>query len=314
MLNWTPILALAAGLTLSPALPAEQTPGAAPHPPGALGPGREARPGQETPPGALETASTKPARSRVLEAWGSRSGARFLWAQAGGQVGETRLSLRPVPATSPEAPPGVQLETTFSYDRQGVRKEAERTTQVDAQGGWIAYRERIDLSALRGFASHRECKIERKAPGRLEVRFSNNGKDEPPGSIETTPGSHIATSDSVEHWALLAADLPRDRETYQTLILYPELTRAYEVTFRKVGHETLAVAERRLEADRYSFTTPARDLKGDIWIDERGRLLQITFPGSKPELSLRVTLVDEGAATAPGVAAPEATAPATPPR
>jgi len=41
---------------------------------------------------------------------------------------------------------------------------------------------------------------------------------------------------------------------------------------------------------RYDFQSTGNELKGGIWIDREGRLVQVEFPNSSPENALKVIL------------------------
>jgi hypothetical protein len=62
------------------------------------------------------------------------------------------------------------------------------------------------------------------------------------------------------------------------------------VTFRSRGKDELAVGERKIEARRYSFRSRDNRLNGLLWLDGKGRMVQMEYPAS----GLRVILATRG--------------------
>jgi hypothetical protein len=226
-----------------------------------------------------------PALQGLASLWQSEKEHRFVWVVNGQKVGETRFTVRR--GAGKEG--GYEVEASRSHDRQGISTRARATTRFLDGGKPVQFEEILDLQAPRNSRSHKETRIE-FTEGKARVRYSNNGKDEAPITFDLPRGVFLTASDAVEHWVILAAEIPRAAQKHEAKLLYPDHSKILDVTFERAGAEKLKVGSEQIETTRYSFHTARGEMKGSVWLDGRGRLLQIEFPGTSKDLTLRVTL------------------------
>ncbi|HVR76568.1 MAG TPA: DUF6134 family protein [Planctomycetota bacterium] len=221
--------------------------------------------------------------------WALEKEHRFVWALKGEKVGETRFTVR----RGAKSEGGYEVEAHRSHDRQGISTRARSTTRFLDGGKPLRFEETLDLRAPRNSRSHKETRID-FADTKARVRYSNNGKDEEPITLDLPRGVFLTASDAVEHWVILAAEIPRAALKHEAKLLYPDHSKILEVTFERAGTEKLKVGPEEIEATRYSFRAAHGEMNGSVWLDGRGKLLQIEFPGTSRELTLRVTLASGG--------------------
>jgi uncharacterized protein DUF6134 len=124
------------------------------------------------------------------------------------------------------------------------------------------------------------------------VTYIPNRKTESPirHDLELPQDAFLYANQAVEHWAIFASRIPADAEKQSLRLYYPDFSKVFDVTFRKRGEETLRIGATDVPVRRYDFQSSGNELKGGIWIDREGRLVQVVFPNTSPETALRVVL------------------------
>jgi hypothetical protein len=132
--------------------------------------------------------------------------------------------------------------------------------------------------------------------GKARVKYVQNGREESPAvsEIDCPEGTYLFASQAVEHWAIFLARLPPDGRSHALKILYPDFKKVLDVSFEPKEKEALGVAGDRIETTPYAFRSQDGQLRGSVWVDDRGRLVQIEFPAPIPGTPpLRVVLAGE---------------------
>jgi hypothetical protein len=241
--------------------------------------------------GALGQAPPTPAVPDTAMPWSMKVEHRFVWVQSGSKVGETRIHLEEAggAAAKTAGSMALLLKASRTYDRQGMSQQASSTTTARLDGMVLQYQERLEVSALKGKRAHQETSFE-VSGNKLKVTYTRDETRQPTSEVDLPPGSMVVGNQALEHWLLVAMRLPRDGKPHEVQMYYPDFARVLSVTFRERGQEEIKVGSKQCAATRYAFSSKEKDLRGSLWVDSKGRLLQIQFPNlATPELSLTVT-------------------------
>jgi hypothetical protein len=226
---------------------------------------------------------------------------RYIWLRDGQKVGETVFRLEaegraaPTPGASkaPEgtSPPSYLLTASRTYDRDGFSQRGAGKTRIRPDGTPLAFEESLDTSTIQNLSAHQETSI-RFESGRALVTYVPNQKTEAAvrQDLELPRDAFLYANQAVEHWAIFASRIQAEPEKQSLRLFYPDFSKVFEVTFRKTGEETLRIGTTDIEARRYAFQSNGNELKGGIWLDRDGKLVQVEFPNSSKETAVRVVL------------------------
>lgn len=241
--------------------------------------------------GILAQASGKP---EVAFGWKLGVEHRFVWVQNGEKVGETLFQLD---SAAPQAREGegrvaaalYRISARRRYERAGISQRGKGTTTVHGDGTPVKFEESLEVGALENKKAHQETVLE-FSNAKAHLSYVQGGKKQPPLDLEVPKGTFLTASQAIEHWAILLSSLPPGCEQHQLKVFYPDFGKLMDVIFRKSGAEKLKTGQGEVEATRYSFASEGNSLRGSVWTDASGRLLQMEFPNPSKDLSLRVTL------------------------
>lgn len=239
-------------------------------------------------PSAKRAAVTPPA---VLP-WKTGTEHRYVWLQGAEKVGETRFRIREIVE---DGRPAYEIETSRTYDHEERSQSATSTTSIRPDGSPLRFSESCHMSAVRTLRAHQSTEIT-VAGGKALVTYVQNRREETRvrQEIECPDGAYLFASQAVEHWAIFLARLPRDGEDHVLKILYPDFKKVLDVTFEPQEKEALLLGAQRIETTPFRFRSEDGQLRGSVWVDGAGRLVQIEFPASIPGARpLRVVLAPE---------------------
>lgn len=236
-------------------------------------------------------AAKEPAKAFNLP-WKLDTSYRYLWLRQSQKVGETRFKIQAVREGGDSA---YTLTATRSYERDGATHRSEEKTTFLADATPLKFEETLDFTTVKNLHAHQVTTIEFVKQW-AKVKYVQNGKEAEPllQTVELPPGTFLFGSQAVEHWALFVAKLPQNLEKHKVNLFYPDFQKVLEVTFQKSGTEKLIVGKLEVETSRLTFRSEAKELQGSVWIDSKGRLIQVEFPSATAkELSLRVVLAED---------------------
>jgi len=213
---------------------------------------------------------------------------RYLWIRDGRKAGETRFGLE----EHVKDDPYYVLTATRTYDWDGSSQRARSTTTVRRNGQPIAFDEALEMSGLKNLKAHQVTEV-RFQEGKARVKYVLNGKEDATRrhEFEVPAEAFLYGNQAVEHWALFAAKLPRTEGRHVLKLFYPDHARVLAVSFERSGEEKLKLGTDDASAVRFRFECPEVKLKGSIWLDPEGRLLQVEFAGADDKSPvLRVVL------------------------
>jgi hypothetical protein len=231
---------------------------------------------------------------------------RYLWLRDGKKVGETVFRIEAEQGTPREAPKVLDtsaaaagslppsayvLTSERTYDRDGFSQRGSGKTRIRPDGTPLSFEESLDTSTVKNASAHQETSI-RFEGGRALVTYIPNRKTESPirHDLELPQDAFLYANQAVEHWAIFVSRIPADAEKQSIRLYYPDFSKVFDVTFRRKGEETLRIGATEVPVRRYDFQSSGNELKGGIWIDREGRLVQVEFPNTSPQTALRVVL------------------------
>jgi len=242
------------------------------------------------PAAASDTAAPKVSPAPLP--WQLGAGHRYVWIRDGEKVGETQFRIEEAVENDQ---PVYKVKAKRTYDHLGSSQRGEELTILSREGVPLRFDESLDVGMIGGLQAHQQTSV-RMEEGKARVRFVSNGRDDKPAlrESEIPPGTFLIGSQAVEHWAVFAARFPADVKTHKVNLFYPDFNKVFEMTFQLVGKEALDVKGQKMETSRYAFQSPEKDLRGDIWLDAKSRLIQIEFPpATDKQKPLRVLLVPD---------------------
>jgi len=230
---------------------------------------------------------------------------RYLWLRDGKKVGETTFRIEAeqgvgqeslkvldnsVPA-GPKPPSAYVLTSQRTYDRDGFSQRGSGKTRIRPDGTPLSFEESLDTSTIKNLSAHQETSI-RFEGGKALVTYIPNRKTESPirQDLELPADAFLYANQAVEHWAIFVSRIPAEAEKKSLRLYYPDFSKVFDVTFRKMGEETLRIGTVDIPVRRYAFQSSGNELNGGIWIDHEGKLVQVEFPNSSRETALRVIL------------------------
>jgi len=230
---------------------------------------------------------------------------RYLWLRDGKKVGETTFRIEAEQGGGQEAPKVLEssspanprppsayvLTSQRTYDRDGFSQRGSGKTRIRPDGTPLSFEESLDSSTIKNLTAHQETSI-RFEGGKALVTYVPNNKTESAvrQDFEIPPDAFLYANQAVEHWAIFVSRIPAEAEKQSLRLYYPDFSKVFDVTFRKTGEETLRIGATDIPVRRYSFQSSGNELRGGIWIDREGRLVQVEFPNSSRETALRVIL------------------------
>ena len=212
---------------------------------------------------------------------------RYLWLKGRQKVGETILRFQQVPHKGEQA---YVLDAVRRYDHEGISQRSRGTTIVNRLGLPLRFEESANLSTVQGARTSQKTEIDFNGET-AHVTTQHNGQGSRVERDIATPKqpTYLYANQALEHWVVFTAMFPLAVEEHTIRLLYPDFNRVLEVTFRIDEKESLAIGNEKIAAQRYSFKSSKGDLKGLVWLDKKGRLLQLEFPGA----SLRLVLAPD---------------------
>jgi hypothetical protein len=210
---------------------------------------------------------------------------RYVWIRDGRKAGETRFGLEEHTGASGAY---AVLTATRTYDWEGSSQRARSTTTFLAGGRPLAFDETLEVSGLQRLHAQQLTEI-RFQDGKAHVKYILNGKEDAPRllDLDVAADAFLSANQAVEHWAILAPGLRDAGDRRELKLFYPDHAKVLAVVFEKTGEEKLKVGADEVAATRLRFECAEERLKGALWIDGAGRLLQIEFLGAEgksPEL------------------------------
>lgn len=242
----------------------------------------------------LGQAPTPAERRSEVNGWKLDLPHRFVWIQDRTKVGESVLFF----SREPGATGSLKVESFRTFEARGVRQRSHGITLCQANGAAQSYEDTLEVQTEVGKSAGQVTRVKVKGDV-AEVRFTQAGVESAPREIPWEPRLHLVASNALEHWVLLLWPFQGKEEVKkldgQTLdLFYPELGQTFRATFRKAGEESIKTATGERKAQRFNFEAPGGLLKGSLWLDPEGHLIQLEFPNATtPALTLRVALAEE---------------------
>jgi hypothetical protein len=226
------------------------------------------------------------AEKPVKLAWTLGTEYRYVWIQNEKRVGETWFRF--------ERPPGNKknrylVKAKRENESPGFSVQAKASTTVRADGTPIRFEETLNGKALQEKRLSHETHIYFEG-STAKLRYKQGGTDQKPHDVKVPPGTYIIATNTVEHWALFLAMLPPGFKKREVQLFYPDFAAVLRTTIERVRSEKLKIGDDEVEATRYTFLSKHKRLRGVLWLDGSGRLLQIEFANKDPARKLRVVL------------------------
>lgn len=144
----------------------------------------------------------------------------------------------------------------------------------EKDGRPILYRDEAEASQANG--SGRQTTRIRFEKDRAESKIIPNSNAE--RAVEKTipikSDTLLFGTGALDHWTLFASRL-RGREKVKIPVLYPEFARVIEIEFTPKGEdEEIRVGDRTVRARKFEFRYRDFADRGEIWLDEEGRLIR----------------------------------------
>ncbi len=202
---------------------------------------------------------------------------RYTWVLKNTKVGETRMRITEVDAPAGSAHKKYfRSSSSFRYEREGQFQSGEQDCFFDPTWRPLQYETHQRYSGLGDRRSFQEQKGQIRG-GRLEYKVIHNGATNQPvhSEMEAPADAYLFLNQSVDSWAILAANLLRRPSTYEAKVMYPDFLRVYEVTFSFEKEEPVAIGKDEKPIGRlFLFQSKERQIAGKVWVDNEGRLLQ----------------------------------------
>lgn len=202
---------------------------------------------------------------------------RYTWVLKNAKVGETRMRI-----TEVDAPVGSSHKKFFRstssmrYEREGQFESWDHDSFFNPAWRPVQYETHHRLSGLQDRRSYQEHKGEIRG-SRLEYTVIHDGATNQPvhSEMEAPEGAYLFLNQSVDNWAILAANLLRRPSTFEAKVIYPDFLRVFEVTFTFEKEEPVDTGASEKPIGRlFHFRSKERQLDGKVWVDRHGRLLQ----------------------------------------
>lgn len=213
---------------------------------------------------------------------------RYIWLKGRQKVGETVLRFQRVPRDDGWA---YVIDSVRRYDYEGISQRSQGMTVVSDQGLPLRFEESTSLNTVQGARTSQKTSIEFDGQN-AHVTSQHNGpkgrRVERDVAVPEQP-TYLYANQALEHWVVFTATLAPLTKTQTVRLLYPDFDRVLKVTFTAGKKESLAIGKEKTEAQRFSFESTDGELTGLLWLDAKGRLLQLKFPAA----SLRLVLAPD---------------------
>ena len=202
---------------------------------------------------------------------------RYSWIIGRDKVGEVKVKI------SLEDPPkGIagkkiyRCRSQYRHERDGIILSGDHDVVFDLSWQPLSFVSHRNFKGLLNQVSS-QVQLGRVEGGQLNFTVAHNGIPQViPSRLEAPAGGYLWLSNTaVEHFAILTSNVLRRPSTYEATVIYPPLMRVTRLIFLFEGEEKLDLGKKEKTACwMFSFRADSGQLKGKVWMDPKGRMVQ----------------------------------------